>query len=65
MSWRVFLPWNALGGVAWASTIGFGVYLLGSVAEHVITIVGPIAGAVVLAIFVWVVLVRHRRAAKG
>jgi membrane protein DedA with SNARE-associated domain len=64
MSWRLFLPWNALGGIAWASTIGFGVYLLGSVAEHVITIVGPIAGAVVLAIFVWVLLVRHRRSAK-
>jgi membrane-associated protein len=61
MSWRVFLPWNALGGIAWASAVGFGVYALGQVAEDVITIVGPVAGALVVIAFVAVLVIRHRR----
>jgi membrane-associated protein len=61
MSWRVFLPWNALGGIAWASAVGFGVYALGQVAEDVITIVGPVAGGLVVIAFVAVLVIRHRR----
>jgi membrane protein DedA with SNARE-associated domain len=29
MRWRRFLLWNALGGIAWASTVGVAAYLLG------------------------------------
>lgn len=29
MPWRRFLVWNALGGIAWAITVGLGAYLLG------------------------------------
>ena len=29
MPWRRFLPWNALGGIGWASTVGALAYLLG------------------------------------
>lgn len=29
MRWRRFLLWNALGGIAWASTVGTAAYLLG------------------------------------
>jgi membrane protein DedA with SNARE-associated domain len=62
MSWPVFLVWNALGGIVWASAVGFGVYLAGQVAEDIITIAGPIAGgAAVLAVIVLLVI-RHRRA---
>jgi membrane protein DedA with SNARE-associated domain len=61
MSWRVFLPWNALGGIAWASTVGFGVYLLGRVAEDVIKVAGPVAGTLVVVVLVAVLVVRHRR----
>ena len=64
MSWRVFLPWNALGGIVWASAIGFGVYALGKAAENVITIGGPIAGAVVVVILAAVLITRRRRAAR-
>ena len=32
MRWRTFLLWNALGGIAWATTIGLAAYLLGHVA---------------------------------
>ena len=63
MDWPTFLFWNALGGIAWAASIGLGVYFLGHVAEEVISTAGPaaaVAGVVALACFlVW----RHRRAA--
>jgi undecaprenyl-diphosphatase len=50
MRWPVFLFWNALGGIAWAASIGFAIYFLGSVAEHVLAIFGPVAAAVVVAL---------------
>ena len=63
MRWPVFLFWNALGGIAWAASIGLGVYFLGHVAEEVISTAGPaaaVAGVVALVGFlVW----RHRSAA--
>lgn len=63
MEWPTFLFWNALGGIAWAASIGLGVYFLGHVAEDVISTAGPAAAvAGVLALvcfFVW----RRRRAA--
>jgi undecaprenyl-diphosphatase len=50
MPWRVFLLWNALGGIAWAITIGLAAYFLGSTAEKLITTVGLAGvGLVVLA----------------
>ena len=64
MSWRVFLPWNALGGILWASTVGFVVYALGKAAENVITIVGPVAGGIAAAGLVIALVVRHRRARR-
>lgn len=48
MRWPVFVLWNALGGIAWASSIAFAIYLLGSVAEHALGIVGPAAAALVV-----------------
>ena len=63
MRWPTFLFWNALGGIAWAASIGLGVYFLGHVAEQVISTAGPaaaVAGVLALVAFlVW----RHRRAA--
>ena len=63
MDWPTFLFWNALGGIAWAASIGLGVYFLGHVAEEVFSTVGPaaaVAGVLALAGFLfW----RHRRAA--
>jgi membrane protein DedA with SNARE-associated domain len=64
MSWRVFLPWNALGGIAWAASVGFGVYALGQAAEHVITVVGPVAGGIAVALLVAALVVRHRRSLR-
>jgi membrane-associated protein len=64
MSWRLFLPWNALGGILWAASVGFGVYALGQVAEDVFTVVGPVAGGLAVAALVIALVVRHRRARR-
>ena len=40
MRWRTFIVWNALGGLAWATTIGVAVYLVGSAAQKDVTLVG-------------------------
>jgi membrane-associated protein len=42
MRWRTFIVWNALGGLAWATTIGVAVYLVGSAAQKDVTLVGII-----------------------
>jgi membrane protein DedA with SNARE-associated domain len=63
MSWPVFLVWNALGGIVWASAVGFGVYALGHVAEDILRFAGPIAAAVFVVGVVGFVVYRHRRAA--
>jgi membrane-associated protein len=63
MAWPTFLFWNALGGIAWALSIGLGVYFLGHVAEQVISTAGPAAAVLAVlalgAFLVW----RHRKAA--
>jgi membrane-associated protein len=65
MPWPTFLFWNALGGIAWAISIGLLAYFVGHSAETIIHIAGlGGAAAVVLAgIVVWLVLwIRRRRA---
>jgi membrane protein DedA with SNARE-associated domain len=64
MSWPVFLLWNALGGIVWASAVGFGVYLAGHVAEDIFRIAGPIAGAAVVVAVLAFLFVRHRRSVR-
>jgi membrane-associated protein len=61
MSWPVFLVWNALGGILWAAVVGFGVYALGNVAKDILTVVGPVAAGVFVALLVLLLVVRHRR----
>jgi membrane-associated protein len=62
MSWPTFLFWNALGGIAWATSIALGVYLLGDVAEKVISTAGPAAAAVAVIGLIGVVVWHRRRA---
>lgn len=60
MPWRTFLLWNALGGIAWATSIGLAAYLLGHVAATIFRTFGLVGLAVVVlagaALFLW-----HRR----
>jgi membrane protein DedA with SNARE-associated domain len=58
MPFRVFLFWNALGGITWALTVGLLAYLAGEGAVHVIERFGILAAVALFALtaaaFVWV-----------
>jgi membrane-associated protein len=65
MRWRTFAVWNALGGVAWATSIGVAVYLLGAAGRRDASRVGLVllaAGAIT--IVVPIVLRHFRRRAR-
>lgn len=54
MPWPVFLFWNALGGIAWATSVGVFAYFLGPTAERVFKdmgIIGIGAAALLVAVF--------------
>lgn len=47
MRWRSFLLWNAVGGIAWAVSVGLVAYLLGQAAANMFKTFGFFAGAAV------------------
>jgi membrane-associated protein len=57
MPWRRFLFWNALGGIAWATSVGLLAFYLGPPAEKIFRTVGiagvALAAAVLLAFVLW------------
>ena len=57
MHWLTFAFWNALGGIAWATTVGLAAYLLGPAAEQVFKTVGiggvAVAAVAALAYLAW------------
>jgi membrane-associated protein len=64
MRWRSFLVWNALGGIAWAISVGIAAYLLGEAAGRIFRTFGIVGIAIVVAAAVVVVawqLVRSKR----
>jgi membrane-associated protein len=67
MKWPTFVFWNALGGIAWATSIALIAYFVGHSAEKIIRLAGlGGAVAVVLAgIAVWFVLRMRRRRAEA
>jgi membrane-associated protein len=60
MHWHVFLFWNALGGIAWATSVGLVAYALGPAAENLIKTVG-LVGLAVIVVLGAVALVWQRR----
>jgi membrane protein DedA with SNARE-associated domain len=67
MSWPTFLFWNALGGIAWATSIGLLAYFVGHSAEKFIHIAG-LGGAVAVVLgggVLWFVLRARRRRAEA
>jgi membrane protein DedA with SNARE-associated domain len=64
MPWRRFLFWNALGGIAWASTVGTAAYLLGRSASSSLGAIGFAAVAVVILYYlsgrIWRRYARHQ-----
>jgi membrane protein DedA with SNARE-associated domain len=61
MRWPVFLFWNALGGIAWATSVGLLAYFLGPTAEKVFSYVGIAGVGVVVLVVVGVLVWRHLR----
>ena len=61
MPWRTFLFWNALGGAAWALSVGLLAYLLGPTAEHLFTTFGIAGAGLVVAVLIGVFLWRRYR----
>jgi membrane-associated protein len=59
MPWPIFLFWNALGGIAWASSVGLLAYYLGPTAERVFKVVG--VGGIALALVAVVGYLAWRR----
>jgi len=50
MPWRRFVVWNALGGIAWAGSVGTAAYLLGHAAASVLHLAGLAGAAAVAAV---------------
>ncbi|MEA2307210.1 MAG: hypothetical protein QOH43_4490 [Solirubrobacteraceae bacterium] len=67
MRWRVFLPYNAAGGIAWAASVGLLAYVLGHTAEKIISTVGigGLVAAVLAGGVLWFVLRLRRRRAEA
>ncbi len=61
MPWRIFVFWNALGGIAWASSVGLLAYYLGPTAEHVFKYVGVVGIAIALLAAATYLAWRHHR----
>jgi membrane protein DedA with SNARE-associated domain len=66
MSWPKFLLYNALGGIAWATSIGLLAYFAGHSAERIVKVggLGGAAAIVVGALALWLALRRRRRRAE-
>jgi membrane protein DedA with SNARE-associated domain len=66
MRWRTFLLWNALGGIAWATSVGLAAYLLGDIVVTLVKDFGLIG--LVIVIFggaTFFVMRRRRRRRKN
>ena len=63
MPWPTFIFWNALGGIAWATSVGLAAYYLGPVVGKVLELAGlgavGVLAVAALGYFVW--RRRHRR----
>jgi membrane-associated protein len=61
MNWPTFLFWNALGGIAWATSVSLSIYFLGHIAERAITVAGPAAAAAVAVLLAGFLVWRWRQ----
>jgi membrane protein DedA with SNARE-associated domain len=60
MPWPRFFAWNALGGIAWATSVGLLAYFLGHAAENIFKIGGIAAAAFIVALVSFYVVWRRR-----
>ena len=69
MAWPRFVFWNALGGIAWATSVGLTIYFLGHAAKGAVDKIGigalGLGAAIALAYGVHLALRRRRLATSG
>jgi membrane-associated protein len=69
MAWPRFFFWNALGGVAWATSVGLTIYFVGHAAKGAIEAIGfgalGVGAAVAVAYAIYLVMRRRRLAPSG
>lgn len=69
MHWRTFVVWNALGGIAWSTSVALAAYYGGTGVEKVFSSIGiyalPIVFVLLLAVGGWWWWRRRRRAAAA
>lgn len=65
MPWPVFLVWNGLGGIAWATSVGLLAYFLGATAEKIFKTGSLAAVAALVVIGGGYLLWRRRHRAKA
>ena len=61
MRWTTFFFWNALGGVAWATSVGLAAYLLGDAVKKILEVGGLAAVAVVVLVLLVAGYIAWRR----
>lgn len=61
MPWPIFFFWNALGGIAWATSVGLLAYYLGPVAEQIFKYIGVVGIGIVLLAATGYLVWRRRR----
>jgi len=61
MPWPTFVFWNALGGIAWATSVGLLAYYLGPTAERIFKYVGIVGIAIAALAAVGYLTWRHFR----
>jgi membrane-associated protein len=59
MHWPVFLFWNALGGIAWATSVGLAAYFAGPAIERIVKDIG-LAGIALVVVAIGAVFARSR-----
>jgi membrane protein DedA with SNARE-associated domain len=61
MPWRTFVFWNALGGIAWATSVGLLAYYVGAAAERIFKLTGLVGVGAALLLAAAYVFWRRRR----
>jgi len=67
MNWKTFVFWNALGGIAWATTMGTIAYIFAKSVQRVSSVFGAVGWilAVLVGITVAIVITRMQRRAEN
>lgn len=61
MGWGRFVAWNALGGIAWATSIGIAAYFVGAAAARIVGELGLLGAALLVTVAIALFFLNRRR----